>query len=112
MHHEDEYNTFPLWKQVLILNSPPSEFVIRSVISLAPSAKINWIPSNKKLVPIIGINCVRIGLSSHKIWRNSPYGIKANRFKMISSISMVPFVITEAPNGIKLTDLGRGVMEN
>ena len=45
----------------------PNEFVIRSVISLAPIAKINCTVSKNRLVQIIGANCISNDLSSHKI---------------------------------------------
>lgn len=80
---------------------PPDEFVIISVISVAPMAKINCIISSIRLVSIIGIILNIIGFSSHMTWIKTPKGIKANTFWIISSKSNFPFTITDSLKGIK-----------
>lgn len=92
-------------KAIPIPIMPPNVFAIRSVISVAPIAKINWMTSNPRLVKKMGMIWERNDFSCHKAYAKTPNGTKANTFRIISRKSIRPFAITDSLKGIRLVFL-------
>jgi hypothetical protein len=63
---------------------PPTVFVIASVMSVLPIAKVNWINSNVRLKPSIKENLGRKPTFLKLTFKSNPKGIKTMTFSIIS----------------------------